>query len=335
MTKQLLNISALLAVILAGIISFQSHTASAVSEAFAQGNSNPQNKVRICHATDSHSNPYTNSEVDQDAVDGDLDNDKGQGDHYMEHNGPVWYEGIADHSWGDIIPPIEGVHGGKNWSTEGQAFWNNSCNKPSASPSPSPSPSPSEEPSPSPSVSPSPVIESSPTPTPTPTPTPAAGRQSALGVDVACGYGSDFLAVMDLTDNGNPVQGIEVTFNYNPELKATTNSDGRARVHFPRLSEGSVTAQASGFPSQSAYVDFPDDCPKPVGGVVLGTSTQIAVVDSIPKSEQAGKVLGASTLANTGSADVQIAMLALSVGMATSVLSVRHLVFARHAEKKD
>lgn len=137
-------------------------------------------KVRICHATDSHTNPYTNPEVDQDSVDGDSGNDNGQGDHYLEHNGPVWHEGIDDHSWGDIIPPIDGVHAGKNWTDEGQAFWNNQCNKPQPSPTPSPSPevspspNPSESPSPtaSPSASPSPSPTVEPTPTPTPTPTP-------------------------------------------------------------------------------------------------------------------------------------------------------------------
>jgi hypothetical protein len=131
-------------------------------------------KIRICHATNSHTNPYTNPEVDRDSVDGDAGNDNGQGDHYLEHNGPVWYPGIADHSWGDIIPPIEGVHEGKNWDEQGQAFWNNSCNivQPSPTPNISPTPSPSETPilSPSPTIEPSPTLEPSPTATPSATP---------------------------------------------------------------------------------------------------------------------------------------------------------------------
>jgi hypothetical protein len=140
-------------------------------------------KIRICHATDSHTNPYTNPEVDQDAVDGDLGNDNGQGDHYLEHNGEVWHEGIADHSWGDIIPPIEGVHEGKNWNEEGRAFWNNSCNI--VVPSPTPEVSPSASPSASPTVSPipSPSLEATPSPTPSVTPSPTPTTEIKQGTE--------------------------------------------------------------------------------------------------------------------------------------------------------
>ncbi len=89
--------------------------------------------VRICHATDSQSNPYTNPTVDPDSI---LKNSG-----HDSHNGLVWYSGIADHSWGDIIPPFHydytqgnnhhvGDYAGKNWS-DGQAIYNNGCNIPS------------------------------------------------------------------------------------------------------------------------------------------------------------------------------------------------------------
>jgi uncharacterized repeat protein (TIGR01451 family) len=81
-------------------------------------------KVRICHASPSHSNPYVSNEP---AIgnNGDL-----QGGH-LNHTGPLFP--AAD--WGDIIPPYtyvdqDGVSQqfpGYNWSPEGQAIWQNGC----------------------------------------------------------------------------------------------------------------------------------------------------------------------------------------------------------------
>lgn len=76
-------------------------------------------KVTICHATASHSNPYT---VNQPNKTADVQGHDG-------HNGPIWYSGITI-VWGDIIPPFDysgGSYPGKNWTTEGQAIWNNDC----------------------------------------------------------------------------------------------------------------------------------------------------------------------------------------------------------------
>jgi len=73
-----------------------------------------RDKVSICHATSSESNPYVSLNVAQDSVDGDGGNDNGQGDHYLNHPN-------------DIIPPISDIHSGLNWTTEGQAIWNNGC----------------------------------------------------------------------------------------------------------------------------------------------------------------------------------------------------------------
>jgi uncharacterized repeat protein (TIGR01451 family) len=80
----------------------------------------PVEKVNICHATNSQTNPYVQN---QPAKSGDVEGHDG-------HNGPVWYPGIADHSWGDIIPPFDysgGHYPGKNWTTSGQDIWNNGC----------------------------------------------------------------------------------------------------------------------------------------------------------------------------------------------------------------
>jgi hypothetical protein len=89
----------------------------------------PQPKVTICHRTGSQSNPYVVITPAQHAVDGDLSNDRGQGDHYLEHRGPVGPIPVGE--WGDIIPPIPGVHAGLNWTAEGQATYRNGCNAPS------------------------------------------------------------------------------------------------------------------------------------------------------------------------------------------------------------
>ena len=114
--------------------------------------------ITICHATAANSNPYI---TQNPAKNGDVSGHDG-------HNGPVWFDGIIE-AWGDIIPPftLDGrSYLGQNWTTEGQAFYNNGCNIPSSSPSPSPSTSPNPSPSPSPSVSPLPSPSSSPEPSP-------------------------------------------------------------------------------------------------------------------------------------------------------------------------
>ncbi len=81
------------------------------------------NKVTICHATNSETNPYTTMSVDTSAVDG-----AGANDH-SHHTGPVWYPGAkgAGVTWGDIIPPVRDVTGGLNWTAAGQLLWHHDC----------------------------------------------------------------------------------------------------------------------------------------------------------------------------------------------------------------
>jgi hypothetical protein len=91
-------------------------------------------KVVICHRTDAVKNPYVSIDVDIDAS-----GPNGLGDHFSEHDEDVLAtsETVAqelkdnDQKWGDIIPPVdvEGVEDGLNWTTEGQAIYNNGeCN---------------------------------------------------------------------------------------------------------------------------------------------------------------------------------------------------------------
>ena len=88
----------------------------------------PSKKVRICHATSSHSNPYV-SEEPAIANNGDL-----HGGH-LDHTGPVY----PASGWGDIIPSYEYVDGegdlqhfsGYNWTEDGQAIYENGCDPPS------------------------------------------------------------------------------------------------------------------------------------------------------------------------------------------------------------
>ena len=84
-------------------------------------------KIRICHATDSNSNPYVNPNVNISSS-GHL-----QGGHDTEHLGPLWPATGDDGKWGDIIPPYtygDFVYEGHNWTEEGQAIYNNGCKIP-------------------------------------------------------------------------------------------------------------------------------------------------------------------------------------------------------------
>ena len=93
----------------------------------------PPEKVRICHATNSSSNPYVSQEP---AIGNNGDLNGG----HLNHTGPVYPEP----GWGDIIPPYEYVDAngvtrlfpGYNWSEEGQAIWGNGCNVPPPPPKP-------------------------------------------------------------------------------------------------------------------------------------------------------------------------------------------------------
>lgn len=90
----------------------------------------PAGKVTICHRTNALTNPYVQITVAQSSVDGDTGNDRGQGDHYLQHRGDVWTSATTrGQDWGDIIPPVAG-HSGLNWDEWGIAIWRNGCRPP-------------------------------------------------------------------------------------------------------------------------------------------------------------------------------------------------------------
>lgn len=76
----------------------------------------PQDKITICHATASESNPYSKITVDKNSADfqGHLANNPTFGDNHPD---------------GDIIPPF-GEFAGQNWTPAGQAIYENNCNEP-------------------------------------------------------------------------------------------------------------------------------------------------------------------------------------------------------------
>lgn len=104
-----------------------------------------EQNVTICHRTNSITNPYVQETVAASSVDGDNGNDNGQGDHLLEHTGPVFDVNTTyptphnGDQWGDIIPPFDTNNASYdnpqtslNWvdNATGQAIWNNGCNLP-------------------------------------------------------------------------------------------------------------------------------------------------------------------------------------------------------------
>ena len=92
-------------------------------------------KVEFCHRTNSPINPYNLISADYHSVNGNGDDDNGQGDHALEHTGPVVSsieeaQQLKDRrrKWGDIIPPDSALGvPGLNWTPEGQAVFEDDC----------------------------------------------------------------------------------------------------------------------------------------------------------------------------------------------------------------
>ncbi len=86
-------------------------------------------KISICHASSAVVNPYEDTTVDLDAVDGSGNND------HSQHDDPAFNSSMVQgDDWGDIIPPNVHDADGLNWTTEGQAIWRNQCVVPEEEP---------------------------------------------------------------------------------------------------------------------------------------------------------------------------------------------------------
>jgi hypothetical protein len=137
-------------------------------------------EITICHATGSQGNPYVvNSPAinSSGAFAGEL-----AGGH-NSHTGPLWFPGIQV-TWGDIIPPYEYppanfTYAGLNWTTAGQAIYNNDCNIPQATATPTSAPTSTPTEAPTATPAPTGSVEPTQTVNPTATPAPTGGVEAA------------------------------------------------------------------------------------------------------------------------------------------------------------
>lgn len=279
-------------------------------------------KLEFCHATSSEDNPYVRIEVACEALYGK----NGNAGHLDENGTP-----LAGHE--DDVMLVDGL-------CPGEEPEESPTPSPSESPATTPSPSETASPSPTETTSPSPATNSSPSPTTTSSPSPnptdePEGNRSALGYDIKC-ENDQFKVTMDLTRNGNPEKDVDVRFEYLGSTQdRKTNDGGRAEASYAKQSGGTLKASANNFPSQQIEVVLPQNCPdaSPTptatptdegngtgGGSILGVSTDPSVQ---------GKVLGASTLANTSGFMAN----SLSLGL-QFVGSFSGIALLAYAEKK-
>ncbi len=282
---------------------------------------NNSDNVRICHASNSQTNPYENPTVDPDSI---LKNNG-----HDSHNGPVWYSGIADHSWGDIIPEFDydytqgqnhfvGHYSGKNWTT-GEAIWNNGCNIPTATPS-------------------------------------STALSCSINVDPAFGAGNKFSFNQTYNFSAN-ITGDVLNYAWSitpsaPALSSTnlpTTSWTAPAVPAPGVtwiltlnvsdnSDHSASCSTSFIdPTDTTSTPTPVATPTPApknddGGDGLGCATHDCSGNTSNTSQ--GQVLGASTMAGTGSFEETLYQAIMTVGATLSAFGVKGLKKARKVSKK-
>jgi hypothetical protein len=95
----------------------------------------------------------------------------------------------------------------------------------------------------------------SPSPAPA-SPTPG-GKKTALGANLTCAN-DDFEVTLDATDNGNPMPGVKVVFEYDVKRTVYTNQAGRAQAYFTKTLDQTLTAKVENYPDQSLHLDFPE-----------------------------------------------------------------------------
>lgn len=146
-----------------------------------------------------------------------------------------------------------------------------------------------------------------------PTPTEGPGKNVKFEVTAISCTNTNFDAKVMATENGQPLKGIKVQFEYkNEKIDRVTDDQGIAQAGYSFKGVDQVKARPDGFDEQSARIDDAANCPAPTpgtgGGDVLGATTQ-------PQ----GQVLGVNTLAATG---VMEDMLMKFAGMVGGVMTM-------------
>ncbi len=220
----------------------------------------PSDKVTICHATSSTSNPYTVNSVNTSSVDEEGNKFlNGHGD----HTGPVFDPANPPASWGDIIPPFTNPETGNsfpgmNWPA-GEAIWANGCQVPTMSPSPTmTSPTPTDT-SPTPTeTSPTPT-ETSPTPTET-SPTPTETSPSPTETTVSPSPGSTVTVTATVTATQVivvPGPGVTTTVTATPTPTEPTPTPTETTVTPSPGTTSATPTQTSPTPTETTVTPSP------------------------------------------------------------------------------
>lgn len=159
-------------------------------------------------------------------------------------------------------------------------------------------------PTPSPSVSPSPSTKPEPSPSPTPTPTTDnQGQKTQLGITGPICNNRQFRAYANVTNNGQPISGINISFNYNNQtLQSLTDNKGQTGVNFTYGGNTKVEMNPDqGYPSQSQLITLDDStaCQTLQKSQNSNSQSTGSILGSTTVSTS-GQVLGASTMAETG-----------------------------------
>lgn len=226
----------------------------------------PSDKVVICHATSSVSNPYTVNQVNTSSVDEEGNKFlNGHGD----HTGPVFDPDDPQDDWGDIIPSFTNtVTGtsfpGLNWP-EGQAIWEAGCMIPSPSPTET-SPTPTE-------TSPTPT-ETSPTPSPGETVTvTATATVTATQVIVVPGPGVTTTVTATPTPTETSPTPTETTLTPSPGTTSATPTSATPTPTETTVTPSPGTTSATPSPSDDTTITVP---PSPGVTTATGLPTGVA-----------------------------------------------------------
>jgi len=173
-----------------------------------------------------------------------------------------------------------------------------------------------EEPTPSPTPTIVPTATPTPTPTASPTPTPGDGgpstatRRTKINLEGPSCDSNVFRVLYTISStDGSSVSGKQVRFSYKEEKKtADSDSEGRAITSYVFAGPSEVRAESDGLSTQTIRVEAAQGCSSSStnntnnsnsqgssNGSVLGATT-----DGVGGTGRRGKILGASTLAATG-----------------------------------